>query len=92
MSNRVSVQYTKFETLTDDGKVTYSSFGYRIYDDYDYGKVYQNYYQTFEALKEEVNKDTLLDVIKSYPEFSDIDSDTCSGVFFNDEYYALDDL
>jgi len=91
MSNRVTLQFTKFLNVDEQGKPTREeSFGYRVFDDY--GQSYNNTFENMEEVAEKITKDTVLSVIQSHPEFEDLDSDTCSGVFLNDTYIERDCL
>ena len=57
MSNRVSVQYTKFVNLDVAGNELDFNYGYRIYDDYE--SVYNNTYSTFKELEITVHEENV---------------------------------
>ena len=91
MSNRITVQFTKFIDIDETGEEnTVPIFGYRVYDSY--GKDYNNTFESLEELNAEVSKDTLLDVVRSLEGFADVDEDTCDGIDFNDTFYDWDEL
>jgi hypothetical protein len=69
MGNRISVQYTKFTNLDDDGSEAKPMFGFRVYDDY--ASAYNNTYDSFDALEKEVNADTVVAVVESIEGFDD---------------------
>lgn len=83
MSNRVYLDLTVFTTVDENGQERDKSFGYRLYDDY--GAVYNNTYDSIEAAHDEIQDKGIMEVIRSHEEFKDIDGDTCSGVYYNDE-------
>lgn len=64
----VTIQYTKFESIDSDGNTDTTTYGFRIYDDYEC-YMYCNIFDTFEELKENVNESNIVDYLKeNYPE------------------------
>ena len=68
MSNRVTVQYTRFQNLDVVNHITGESYGYRIYDDY--GTEYNNTFKSFEELEDYINELNVFEVIEEqHPQF-----------------------
>jgi hypothetical protein len=91
MSNRITIQFTRFQNIDEHGNETENhSFCYRIYDDY--AQVYDNTYDNLSDLIGEVNPDTLLDVLSQHKEFEDVAVENTNGIFFNGEYFEMEKL
>lgn len=89
MSNRLDVQYTKFVDINDEGKEIETSWGFRVFDSY--GKSYDNFYESFEQLKEQVNPKTILSVLENLDqEMHDYARD--NGIAINNKYYGPNEL
>jgi hypothetical protein len=89
MSNTVTIQYTKFSNIDDDGREGSFDYGYRIYDDY--AMVYNNNFDNFTALKEEVNEDNFWVLLNDHPEFEDA-LKNMNGINFNGQFYDLEEI
>jgi F0F1-type ATP synthase gamma subunit len=89
MSNRITIEYTKFDNLNTRGEVTDSSFGYRVYDDY--ATAYDNTYDTFEDLQEDVNMNNFWEVLDRHLEEFD-GYETANGITFCGDFYTWGDI
>lgn len=94
MSNRITIEYTKFTNLTTEGEEEFTSFGYRIYDNY--ANDYNNTFDSFEELTEAVHEGNLLEVLKNHEDFKDVDFEdampVASGIEFNGTFYEGEEL
>ena len=68
--NHPCLQFTRFIDLGDDGREIEESYGYRLYDEFDY--VYNNKFSSFSELSDVINRNTVVDFIWSnHFEFAD---------------------
>ncbi|MBT3578300.1 hypothetical protein HN499_05845 [archaeon] len=87
MSN-INVDYVRFQNLNENGEISGETLGYKVYSEH--GVYYDNFFQSFEELKEEVNKNTILEVISKIELFEDFDPNKkdfslYSSVYLNGE-------
>ena len=87
MSNRVNLTYTKFTNLDSKGNELYSSYGYRIYDDF--GQDYNNCFDNIEELKSAINEDTILAYISdNHNDFLESVTEK-EGLYFNGNWLEI---
>ncbi len=80
MASKVSFEFTKFDSIDEQGNVTATTYGYRIYDDFD--AQYNNTYASLDNLTNEISLETLLKFIsENHSEF--LDSIYYYGLYFN---------
>ena len=81
MSNKVYLNLTVFTTVDENGKEYEKTFGYRLYDNY--ANVYNNTFQSIKHAHEEIKKRGIMEIIQSHDKFVDLDTYTCSAIFYN---------
>jgi hypothetical protein len=79
--NTINIEVCEFRAISKKGTVGDCSFGYRVYDNY--GKNYDNNFESIEAVYDYLNED-LEGAINQFDEFSDIDFENAI-IMINDE-------
>jgi hypothetical protein len=87
--DRPCFQYTRFVDINEEGKEVEEKWGYRLYDDLD--AVYNNTFDSFEELKDVVNRKNLMSfLMDNHLEFAGWITER--GIYFNDEWLTAEDL
>ncbi len=89
MSNRIYLQYTKFNNIDSDGNILDdTSYGYRLYDDYK--SIYNNLYNSIDELIVGVNEETVFDILKQRHKTSLYSIIANRGLYFNGVWIDYD--
>ena len=87
--NRPCLQYTRFVDLSEEGNEIEETWGYRLYDDY--SQLYNNTFNSFEELRDVVNRTNILQFLwDNHFEFAaELDD---KGLYFNDDWITPEEL
>jgi hypothetical protein len=93
MSNRATLQFTRFANLNLKGEQISKKedYGYRLYDEYE--SVYNNTFESFEELQEAINLHTVGEYLKNNHRDFYVDAVLQrEGLNFNGRWYSLKEL